>query len=222
MDYLKHYDLLIKRAMKNNNIDGVYYENHHIIPKCMGGDDTKTNIVKLTPDNIKLAFAANMMCVGKNRNNKRYAWLRKRTIEAISLSNTGKVPVNKGKKHTNETIEKISTVWKFIFPDGSEEISIGLREFCKKHNLNPSAMCAVNKGKRSNHKGFKCIKLTNITESDNKEYVSKPHTYYVGKPAYNRKKVIIDGVQYDSIKEAQITLNMTYEKVIKLNEISRI
>jgi len=39
MDYLKHYNLLIKRA-KNRTIDSKT-ETHHIIPRCMNGSNDK-------------------------------------------------------------------------------------------------------------------------------------------------------------------------------------
>jgi hypothetical protein len=57
MDYLKIYDQIIHRAKKENRLygKGTYYERHHIIPKCMGGQGiveewkTHPNIVILTP-----------------------------------------------------------------------------------------------------------------------------------------------------------------------------
>lgn len=47
MNYLKIYYQLIENAKQRKNIDG-YYEIHHIIPKSEGGDDSPTNLVKLT------------------------------------------------------------------------------------------------------------------------------------------------------------------------------
>ena len=46
MDYRKIYNQLVERA-KLRNIDG-YVERHHIIPKSMGGDNSKENMVALT------------------------------------------------------------------------------------------------------------------------------------------------------------------------------
>ena len=53
MNYQKIYNKLINRA-KNRNIMG-YVEKHHIIPKCLGGEDCKTNLVNLTPEEHYLA-----------------------------------------------------------------------------------------------------------------------------------------------------------------------
>lgn len=94
MNYVKHYNLLIDRA--RNRTLSYYTERHHIIPRCMGGDNRTSNIVKLTaeehyvahlllikiyPNNNSLIYAASMMTVSScdnKRNNKRYGWLRKK------------------------------------------------------------------------------------------------------------------------------------------------
>lgn len=45
MDCAAHYGRLIKRA-QTRSIDG-YTERHHITPRCLGGTDDPTNIVRL-------------------------------------------------------------------------------------------------------------------------------------------------------------------------------
>lgn len=102
MNYFKHYDQLISKA-RNRILTG-YYETHHIIPRCMGGNDDSSNLVDLTPEehfvahqllhkmypeNIKLLTAVNYMTVGKFRSNKRYAWIRKKFAEAQSINQAG-------------------------------------------------------------------------------------------------------------------------------------
>ena len=94
MDYKRHYDLLIERA-RIRQLTG-YVERHHIVPRCMGGTNEKSNIavltpeehylahqllVKMYPENDSLVYAANKMTVSSNttkRNNKRYGWLKRR------------------------------------------------------------------------------------------------------------------------------------------------
>jgi len=50
MDYLKHYNKLIEtRSKLNRSRKEDYFENHHIIPKCLGGLNKKSNLVLLTP-----------------------------------------------------------------------------------------------------------------------------------------------------------------------------
>lgn len=100
MNYLNHYNKLIERA-KNRNIHEGYYESHHIIPRCMGGNDDSNNIVKLTPEEHYVAhqllykiyklnsliYACMMMSNGlSNRNNKCYGWIRKKHALSISKS----------------------------------------------------------------------------------------------------------------------------------------
>lgn len=49
MDYKKHYINLITTRYNRKREKNVYYEKHHIIPKCLGGSNKKENIVYLTP-----------------------------------------------------------------------------------------------------------------------------------------------------------------------------
>jgi hypothetical protein len=101
MNYKKIYDSLIERG-KNRELKG-YGEKHHIIPRCLGGLDDKTNLVKLTPEehyvahqllvkiypeNMKLAIAASMM-IPNRPNNKLYGWIRKRVSLAKSIEQSG-------------------------------------------------------------------------------------------------------------------------------------
>lgn len=105
MNYKKIYDSLIRRGL-DRNIQDQYVEEHHILPKCMGGENTKDNLVSLTPEehflahqllvkiypnNYALVKAANMMCysvndkIGKKdrSNNKRYGWIRKKLYKKV-------------------------------------------------------------------------------------------------------------------------------------------
>lgn len=105
MDYQKHYDNLINRA-KQRPVD-LYTERHHIVPRCMGGTDSKENLVDLTPEehfvahqllvklfpnNQKLIYAAAMMTRGHNgkrSNNKMFGWIRKQFAETHSKAMKG-------------------------------------------------------------------------------------------------------------------------------------
>ena len=49
MDYLKIYNNIIKNAsLKERSKKDNYFERHHILPRSLGGDNSKTNIVLLT------------------------------------------------------------------------------------------------------------------------------------------------------------------------------
>lgn len=99
MNYQKIYDSIIERA-RNRVVEG-YIEVHHIIPKCLGGTNDVDNLVSLTaeehyivhmllvkiyPDNKSLWYAANMMA---NRNNKIYAWTKKKHAHIVSQDKLG-------------------------------------------------------------------------------------------------------------------------------------
>lgn len=51
MNYKKNYEDYVKwvKAQKREKYRGVYYEEHHVKPRSLGGKDTKANLVLLTP-----------------------------------------------------------------------------------------------------------------------------------------------------------------------------
>ena len=106
MNYLKHYNILINKS-KNRTLQG-YIERHHIIPKCLGGNDDTDNIAFLTarehfiahllllkiyPNQYGLIKAVNIMCVEnsyQNRSiNRMYGWLKEKFSLEMSRSQTG-------------------------------------------------------------------------------------------------------------------------------------
>jgi hypothetical protein len=110
MNYGKIYDSLISRALERTSSADEYYEKHHIIPKCIGGDNSKSNLVLLTasehflahqllvkmhPENHKLVFAAHMMINGSQKhkrvNNKEFSWLKARRRQSLMVLNSNKI-----------------------------------------------------------------------------------------------------------------------------------
>jgi hypothetical protein len=94
MDYQKIYNQIINRA-QNRQLQG-YKENHHIIPRCLGGVDDKENLVELTarehflchkllcfiyPKNKPLKWALYNMC-----RFKKYSSTREYEMGRIQLS----------------------------------------------------------------------------------------------------------------------------------------
>lgn len=136
MNYKKHYEKLISKARNRSILKSEYKEVHHIIPKCMGGDDSKDNLislfpeehlvahlllVKIYPDNQKLIYAANMMTNFHSIDNKKYAWVRKQISNSMKENNPmhdlevrkkvgdkikGQVPWNKGLDKTDLRVQK--------------------------------------------------------------------------------------------------------------------
>lgn len=122
MDYKKHYDLLIERAKARQLIG--YVERHHIVPRCMGGSNSKSNLVKLTaeehyvahqllvkmyPENDSLAYAVYKMTITSKvmkRNNKSYGWV-KRKYQSVCKKRIGKKNPSYGRSwyHCPNTLE---------------------------------------------------------------------------------------------------------------------
>lgn len=133
MNYQKIYLNIIKKAKSQNRIraskykrkkykiDFIYYENHHIIPKCLGGTDEETNLVLLTAKehfichklltyiykgNRKIAYAFHRMAFSQKENRKISSRDYSYAIELIKTTfiseetrkkMKGKTPWNKGK-----------------------------------------------------------------------------------------------------------------------------
>ena len=130
MNYQRIYNALVYRGQNRINEKGIYIEKHHVIPRCMGGTDDKSNIVSLTgrehfiahlllskihPNNPKIMLAVKAMCMDKNGNragNRMYSILKERCAKASSLLQKGRKtyrePHNKGKKNSPEHIAKVA------------------------------------------------------------------------------------------------------------------
>lgn len=108
MNYLKHYTELIRKA-KLKDYKNIYTEKHHIIPKCVGGKNTRDNIVRLSAkehyiahlllvkiysQNPSLIRAVHMMMISKHKdvtikNSKTFGWLREKFIKNLQYTQTG-------------------------------------------------------------------------------------------------------------------------------------
>jgi hypothetical protein len=127
MDYQKVYNQIIERAKKEcrKKNNGVYYEAHHIVPRCLGGTGsckqwrTHPNIVLLTarehflchwllyelyPLNNSLAVAFSTMSLVENNQQFRYR-PSSRIIEKAKLKLS---EIKKSFRHTDESKRKIS------------------------------------------------------------------------------------------------------------------
>lgn len=144
MDYLQEHDRIISQAKSENRQKvrgGTYYEAHHIIPICLGGEGKATqwrthpNIVLLTarehllvhyyltqiyPENHSLSFAFWNMCIGRGRNKERdfsemenflFLYEEARLKQAKAVSER-----LLGKKHTEEHRKRNSETKKGRIP----------------------------------------------------------------------------------------------------------
>ena len=136
VNYQKIYSSIIDKARKESRSKSktTYYEAHHILPECLGGQGraeqwkTHPNIVLLTarehflchwllvriyPGNQKLAYAFWAMCNLENQKQLRYvvssrAYEESKQTVAVALKNRkGQNNPLYGIKRSKETIEKI-------------------------------------------------------------------------------------------------------------------
>lgn len=108
-----HYATLIERARQRQR--PIACEDHHVIPRCMGGLDVEENraaltpeehyvahqlLIRIYPDEPKLVYAAFMMSLTNRyhhrRGNRPYGWIRRKMATQ-----------QRGRKHSLGHIEKI-------------------------------------------------------------------------------------------------------------------
>lgn len=123
MNYKRIHDDIIERAWLRSKLDGEYYEMHHIIPRCLGGDDETENLISLTGREHYLihwilhkihptsdALINAWFAMTYNRYNKRYTsktfeYARKEYSKVVSRRQklrVGKLNSFYGKHHTDE------------------------------------------------------------------------------------------------------------------------
>ena len=155
MNYQKIYDNLIRKGKTRILEESVYTENHHIIPKCLGGTDNNENLVRLTPEehlvahllltkinpnNKKLVYASNWM-TSRVKNNKEYGWVKRKFAMAEKETKTGI-------SRSSESIEKQRKSIHEKYLQGYVNPNLG-KHLTEKHK---NAISNSNKGKHINEK----------------------------------------------------------------------
>lgn len=139
MNYSLHYTRLIERS-RSRVLEG-YKERHHIIPRCLGGTDDRSNIavltaeehfvahqllVKMYPGNRDLVYATQLMTVhhtDSRTTNKLFGWIRKKMSKVASVQMTKWIKENghpkgmKDKKQTDLTKKQISASQKIAMTE---------------------------------------------------------------------------------------------------------
>jgi hypothetical protein len=184
MNYQKVYNQIIERA-KNRQLEG-YKEKHHIIPKCLGGNNDKENLVDLTarehflchmllceiyPKENKLKQALWLMIIGKNSRNKHNISSRNYEYNKIKFIDT-----IKGKKLSNITKEKIKrsrlllgNLSKYYTPEVKDKISSKLKN--RKHTWGDKISKAKTGKTRSINWGDKISKAKTGKTKKGKEII---------------------------------------------------
>jgi hypothetical protein len=105
MNYARIYSQIIDRARASSRVKGdVYYEEHHIQPKCRGGDNNPENLVLLTArehflahwllvkmyNDFQLVYAFNCFCMETHKGDRPtshlYKYARERYISMLKAN----------------------------------------------------------------------------------------------------------------------------------------
>lgn len=210
MDYKKIYDNLIISRMLLKDVriklkkDGHYFEKHHIIPKCKGGDNLKTNIVYLTARehfiahwllwliyrDRQMALAFHKMFSHNNHHNRNYSSKDyEKAREAFRITNIGNNygKANKGRKLSDEQCKNHSIVMKGKFSGDKNPFYNKTHSNETKKKISESRKTMKNED-IYNYKGFKLIYKDGI-------YVTKFETVkevalFIGTSTSNIKNVL--------------------------------
>lgn len=182
MEYRKHYNLLIEKARSSPKLEGEYYENHHVIPRSLGGTDAQDNLVSLTfrqhyvahhllykiYQYVDLAQAYKLGCAfflmsksnngTRNTNSRLYDQAKRCFAEAQKLFNQTEEGQVFRKKIAKARVDnqKVQFVYHFYHEAyGDFMISTtDLMNMFPEQKLNSSNLVKVGKGERPSTKGW--------------------------------------------------------------------
>lgn len=225
--YKKTYDSLISkgllRGLNKANL-GYYTERHHIIPKCLGGENISTNYVLLTarehiiahmllaciyPDNADLIFAVTkMFSIGKT---KRLEGIERVSTRLLSIFKEEQSRIQLGKVLTDTHKKNLS----------SSHLGIKLSEETKEKLDSKRFKVSVKGPDGTIYNSIKeCSELTGISESTLKYQIyhlpSKGFSIVGGfsRTSKNIKVIGPDGTLYNSIRECAKMIGRS-DKTIK-------
>ena len=188
MNYQKIYDDICKRGQERILPKEIYTEKHHIVPKCLGGNNSKENLTKLTakehfichvilarklyPNNSKIWNALNKMLYSKSNGQRRYVPsgnMYECLKSEISKKFSGSGNFFYGKKHTEETKKYLSESRKGKYI-GANSPNYGMVMSSEQRQLISNA----NKGKKRTDDVRQ--KMSEQRQGENNGFYGKNHT----------------------------------------------
>lgn len=196
--YFAYKEFLKECLIKKYDVELVLHK-HHIIPKCLGGDNSKSNLIKLSvEDHIKAhILLSECFDIGSKEHisNLRSARILNKnsiidreTLNKISKTYMGENNPFYGKYHTQDVIDKVIENNKKRKGQSYEEIY--------------GDNCELEKKKRST--SSKAI-WANRTVEEKASIASKSAIKNKGRIPWNKgkgKQIIVDGVKFDSFASA--------------------
>ena len=191
--------------MCKTNVNSAYTENHHIIPKSLGGSDTKDNLVKLTArqhfiahwilwkayDNKQMHDAFWLMCNMKSKNQERTYKINSKIYDTLKNQRSLLISeqMTKNNPSTREDVKELRRIAAKGNTWGKYNKGMIFTETHRK-NLSES-----HKGTPTSDK-----QKASVSEANKK----RKGTYPTKKAVESKKiKCFCEGVEYNSITEAQ-------------------
>lgn len=204
MNYSRIYNELVIKCKNRDQLVGIYYEKHHIIPKCMSGKDDADNLVYMTakehfishlllhkiyPNNPYLMNAVLMMKVESTKFHDRK--LNSRMFDFIKnkLYNSDIEIPWKCKGHSDESKKKMSAIRKQYLQDHPEE----------KERMRLMALNRTPEHKEKIRQGSLGKKRTD----EQRKNISEAHKgVQAGGKNPNARRVSVFGKEFPSVSEA--------------------
>lgn len=218
---MKHYDAyksFIAECKNKTYENNIKLHKHHIIPKFMGGDNSKNNIVNLSEDDHALAHYLFSMCFEENSKEQIGNLRSSRLLNKYKLGEIDESKITRsyygvnnpfyGRKHNQNTIDKLKQNTFENRTGISYEEFYGDNAQTQKDNRSVSVKKywdSLTEEQKTNRKAS----LLNYVKT-------KPYT-----PSHNAIKITIDGITYPSLQKASVLLGISFYKLRKLYEIDK-
>lgn len=231
MNYKKIYFDLIERR-KASRPNG-YVERHHIIPCCIGGNNDSSNLVYLTPEEhfiahkllakiypnnyglIKAVISMGMNSkTHKRQFSKSYGWERRQ----MSILQTGKGNPFYGKHHTEKHKQYISSLFKSRVVSNESIFKMKATKKAFPYKYSKEQCQAISE--RNSGTGNWMYGKTHTTESIKKISDKAKERYKDPSKNPTAKKVLLNGIEYNSIKQASEASGLSRYKIRNLIKVN--
>jgi hypothetical protein len=197
MNYIKIYHRIINKALSENRKkgQGIYYERHHIIPRFMGGKDSKDNYVLLT---AKEHFICHHLLT--------------KTVAPQHKSAAWNAVYQMGVKSANQKrwiSSRIYEIAKKEFVKGHVERHTGSKR--KKETKEAQSVSGKNRWENEKQKGIK----RDYSNSKGPIGYKQSEEHLEKKRQKKNKKIMVNGVIYTSRKEALENSGLSYNELVK-------
>ena len=232
MNYIKLYNSIIVKS-KFREKPKCYCEKHHIVPKCLGGTNEKSNLVILTakehfivhhlltkifPTNNKIFFAFNAMNMVKRWNSvnirykpklssKEYEQLRIKRSETISKCLKGRPKSEEHRKHLSEALKGQT---RELTEEQSAKLSKSLKKVIHTKEWNKKVSEGLKKHKRT---AEHAANISKAKKGKHIHYNMKSAGFRVSQAGVNNYQAIkcyVEGVLIGCVNDLQHWLKTNY------------